>query len=139
MIKPLYIGQVGGQPLRFFKTPLDDGRPDLAWHCVDDLQRCLGLNRHGGKIFLNMLRSHKEYRVIVQTVATADGIITLAPHFMAQGTIEAMIEASEALEAVRTEYDHAGVEAMRKIAIPFPFPSDEYLDWMKAAMNRWQA
>src|SRR5262245_23412413 len=139
MIKPLYIGQVGGQPLRFFKTPLDDGRPDLAWHCVDDLQRCLGQSPRGQNL--------SEYAALAQgiprhrsdRVATADGIITLAPHFMAQGTIEAMIEAGEALEAVRTEYDHAGVEAMRKIAIPFPFPSDEYLDWMKAAMNRWQA
>ena len=29
MIKPLHIATVGGQPLRFFKTPLNDGRPDM--------------------------------------------------------------------------------------------------------------
>jgi hypothetical protein len=29
MIKPLHVATVGGHPLRFFKTPLDDGCPDL--------------------------------------------------------------------------------------------------------------
>ena len=42
MITPLHIATVGGHPLRFFKTPLDDGRPDFSWHCVDDLHRCIG-------------------------------------------------------------------------------------------------
>ena len=40
-ITPLHIATVGGHPLRFFKTPLNDGRPDLVWHAVDDLQHCL--------------------------------------------------------------------------------------------------
>jgi hypothetical protein len=51
MIKPLHIGQVGGQPLRFFKTPLDDGRPDLPWHCVDDLRAVSGSIATGAKSF----------------------------------------------------------------------------------------
>jgi hypothetical protein len=44
IIAPLHVGIVGGQPLRFFRSPLNDGRPDLPWHAVDDLQQCLRLN-----------------------------------------------------------------------------------------------
>jgi len=46
-IAPLYAATVGGQPLRFFRTPLGDGRPDFPWCGLDDLGRCLGLNRTG--------------------------------------------------------------------------------------------
>src|SRR5262249_3089323 len=91
IITPLHIATVGGHPLRFFKTPLDGGRPDFPWHAVDDVQRCLGLNRQGRKIFLHKLRS-SEWSRMVRTVATADGVITVAPHFIAQGTIDAMVE-----------------------------------------------
>jgi hypothetical protein len=107
-IEPLHIATVGGLPLRFFKTPLNDGRPDLAWHAVDDLHRCLGLNREGRKIFLRKLRS-KVWGAIVRSITTADGVITAASS-----------------------------EALKKINIPFAFPSDAFFDWMKAAMNRWE-
>jgi len=40
MIEPLHIATVGGQQLRFFRTPLDDGRADLPWVAIDDLGRC---------------------------------------------------------------------------------------------------
>ena len=138
MITPLHIATVGGHPLRFFRTPLDDGRPDLVWHAVDDLHRCLGLNRHGRKFFLHALRSNKEWSAIIRTVATADGVVTLAPHFMAQGWIDAMIDEGSAPASVRADYDRAGVEATKKIPKP-PFSSpDAFLDWMKAALNRWE-
>jgi hypothetical protein len=40
IIKPLHIGTVAGRTLRFFRTPLNDGRPDFPWHSFDDLNRC---------------------------------------------------------------------------------------------------
>jgi hypothetical protein len=54
LIKPLHIGTIRGQQLRFYRTPNDDGRPDMPWHCHDDLPpgwlllplafgRCLGV------------------------------------------------------------------------------------------------
>jgi hypothetical protein len=137
MIEPLHIATVGGHRLRFFRTPLNDGRPDFPWHCVDDLQRCLGLNRQGRKVFLHMLRSNKEWGAIVRTVAATDGVVTVAPNFMAQGTVDAMIEEGMTPASIRREFDHASVEAMHKMPKP-PFPSDEFLDWMKTAMNRWE-
>jgi hypothetical protein len=97
MIKPLHVATVGGRPLRFFRTPLDDGRPDLVWHAVDDLYQCLGLSKRHRKIFL------RQFRKAMRTVATAEGVITIAPHFMAQGAIDAMVEVGQTTDFVRTE------------------------------------
>jgi hypothetical protein len=41
---PIYTGQVNGYPVRFFKTPLEDGRPDFVWHSVGDLENAIGLS-----------------------------------------------------------------------------------------------
>jgi hypothetical protein len=34
--KPLHIATIGGHPLRFFRTPINDGKPDMPWHAVGD-------------------------------------------------------------------------------------------------------
>jgi hypothetical protein len=39
MIEPVHIAMVGGKPLRFFASPLNDGRPDLPWVVIDDVGR----------------------------------------------------------------------------------------------------
>jgi hypothetical protein len=136
LLKPLHVGMASGQPLRFFRTPINDGRPDLHWHAVDDLHRCLGLNREQRRFFQRKLQEWGD----IQTVATADGIITVAPHYMAQGVIDAMIEQGMAPTTIRSEYDLAGIEATKKVVPAYlDFPGDAWLAWMKAAMNRWEA
>ena len=75
---------------------------------------------------------------MLQTVATSDGLVTIAPHFMAQGCIDAMVEEGMVPTGARDEYDDAGTDAMHKLVVPFAFPSDGWMAWMKAAMNRWE-
>jgi hypothetical protein len=136
MISPLHIATVGGQPLRFFRTPLNDGRPDMPWDCVEDLHRCLGLNRAQRKIFLRKLKNSKWP---TKTIAAADGIITIAPHFVAQGTVDMLIEEKMAPPRVRDEYDQAGTEALKKLPQPPAAANPEaWLLWLKAATNRWE-
>jgi hypothetical protein len=138
MIEPLHIASIGGHSLRFFRSPLDDGRPDFPWHAIDDLHRALGLDRRARRFFLAKLRSaHGELR----TVATADGLVTVAPHFMAQGTVDAMVDEGMAPASARSEYDRAGAAAMKKLArdLGLEFPTDTWLAWMKAAMDRWDS
>src|SRR5215216_3999113 len=103
MHKPIHVATLAGQPLRFFRTPSDDGRPDLPWHAVEDLWRCLGLNRAQRHELLRQMRLPAE----VQTIATPDGIVTVAPHFVAQGTIDDMIEMGLAPAKLSVEYDCA--------------------------------
>jgi hypothetical protein len=133
MINPLHVAQVGESRLRFFRTPLEDGRPDFPWHAVDDLHLCLGLNRELRKIFLRKLRSGQQ---LVRTVPTAEGLVTIAPHYMAQGMIGAVIEAGIAPDSIRASYDAAGGEALKKLCSHLQFPSDAWFGWMKAALNR---
>jgi hypothetical protein len=133
----LHIATVGGHPLRFFRTPLDDGRPDFPWHAVDDLHRGLGLDRRARRFFLAKLRSdHGELR----TAATSDGLVTVAPHFMAQSTIDVMVDEGMAPASARSEYDRASEAAMKKLAhdLGLEFPTDTWFAWMKAAMDRWE-
>jgi hypothetical protein len=134
IIKPLHIGTVGGGTLRFFRTPLDDGRPDFPWHAVDDLQQCLHVNREFRRIWMRKLRSKwKE----PQTITTDEGITVVAPHFMAQGLIDALIENGFVHKTAYAEYAHAGIEATKLIA-PATSDPDAWVAWMKAAMNRWE-
>jgi hypothetical protein len=56
MFQPLHVATVGGHPLRFFPTPLNDGRPDMPWVAIDDLYRCLGFNRPQRKRLEQKLR-----------------------------------------------------------------------------------
>jgi hypothetical protein len=139
MIEPLHIATIGKHQLRFFRTPINDGRPDLPWIAVEDLHCCLGLNRAARKHFLHRLREWKEPKP--RTVATAGGIITIVPHFMAQGMVDGMVDGDMAPERIRAQYDDASSQALRKL---IPGPSQAGADptaWLlriKAAMNRWE-
>ena len=93
LASPAYTGTVNDKPLRFFKAPLQGAQ--LPWHAAADLHHCLSLPRDLRRHFRQSLRS-SEWKDDVRTIATHDGIVTIAPHFMAQGLIGAMQEAGRA-------------------------------------------
>jgi hypothetical protein len=120
--------------LRFFKTPLDDGLPDMPWVAIDDLGRCAGLYRARRRIHLRVFYSLE----IVQTIKTPDGPVSIAPHAMARAAVEALIDTGRTPASVRDEYVRASADAMMKVS-PGPFPSAEALTaWVNAAANRWR-
>lgn len=130
--KPIHVGDVNGQRLRFFRSPLDG--PDFPWHRVDDLYRCVGLDRNQRRYFLRWLR---ERGGEVRSVATSEGPVVIAPHFMAQGCIDAGVETGRVLVAVRTAYDIEGAMALKKVVpLHLEFGSDAWFEWMKTAMHR---
>ena len=130
---PLFSATIGGREFRFFAPP--DGGPDLPWHSVDDLGRCLGLERTHRRIMRSKYLAKKWPK---GAVAIGDEIIAIAPHFVAQGTIDGLVEIGRAPASVRLEYDRAGAEALKKLMAPLPFSfgSDAWFGWMKAAMHR---
>lgn len=93
ILTPAYMGTLNDKPLRFFKSPLPG--PHLPWHAPEDLHRCLDLPRDLRRDFQRKLHS-SEWKGDIRTVATADGIVMIAPHFMAQGLIGAMHDAGRA-------------------------------------------
>ena len=80
----------------------------------------------GGRIDLDAAFEHE----------IADPMV-VAPHFMAQGLIDALIENGFVHKTAYAEYAHAGIEATKLIA-PATSDPDAWVAWMKAAMNRWE-
>lgn len=129
MHTPIHTGIIAGKPVRFFRTPLNDGRPDFPWHAVDDLMAACNLDRQRRRHFLRMMQ--KDHPGTMRTIATPNGIVTVAPHFQAQGLVDAMIHVGCASSTARRDYDTAIFEAGEKDQ---PEASFEYTI---AAFHRW--
>ena len=132
MIEPIHIATIGGQTLRFFRTPNDDGRPDFPWHCVNDLHRCLGFDQTARKFFLRKQRKWGG----LQTVATPQGSVVIAPNYMAQGGINAMIAMGQVSASFRAQYDAEGAIALKGLIAHLVFPRPVLFVWMKEATSR---
>jgi hypothetical protein len=133
LTKPIHTGTVCGKPLRFFKTPNNDGKPDMQWFAVEDLQICLGMP---GQLRKFMRRKMQQmWGAELKTISTPDGVVTIAPHFMVQGMIDAMRDSGIVPETTYNEYAMAGTDAMRILTEHLSFP-DDLLPWMVAALKR---
>ena len=119
MMAPLHIGQVNGHQVRFYRDP--SGHPALPWHSAEDIYLALGLPRHVRREFQRMTQRH--WPGEVRTIGTADGIVTVAPHHVAQGVIGAAIEVGAVPAEIATEYAMAGAAALNKLVGDLPLAS----------------
>ena len=120
-------------PPALLSPPLDDGRPDLPWHSVDDLQACFGLNRQERRAFLQIWRRDaKRTGFLMETVATEDGLVTIAPHYAGQGACSALRERLGV--DIEHAYCLAASDAAQKIA--GHLHGGDLLQWMGAALHR---
>jgi hypothetical protein len=117
IVPAVHTAPIGNATVRFFKSPFSG--PDLPWHAADDLAACLGLPRAGRRQFRRMLMSGP-FKGDVRVVATADGIVTIAPHSTAQGLIGAAIDAGIARPAFLDEYIDAAIVAWKAITGDLP-------------------
>jgi hypothetical protein len=86
--------------------------PDLPWIAIDDLHRCLGLNREQRKF---MRREFERGWGHSETIATPGGRTIIVPHYLAQAAIGAAVHRGMASEAVETVYAIAFAEALPKL------------------------
>lgn len=107
---PIHTGEVNGKPLRFFRSPKPG--PQMPWHVHDDLVTCLGLPRDLRRYFMRKMVNHWKDDIV--TVATKDGIVTIAPHYVAQGLIGAVQDAKMAAlyEGIERDYTREGAKAL---------------------------
>lgn len=126
IVRPLHIATIRGHQLRFFRTPNNDGKPDFPWHCCEDLYRCMGLARDLRRHF----QRHMSKRS--RTVATIDGLVTIAPHCVAQGATSAWREIRGA--DIESDYSREVHCAVEKLVAGFP--PGQALDWAVAAFKR---
>jgi hypothetical protein len=139
-LKPLHVATIRGQQLRFFRTPNNDGRPDMPWHCCDDLYRCMGLPRDLRRHFQRSM-SNGRFRRDFKSVATVDGVLTIAPHYTAQGLIGAAEELRHdnqdhaiGCANIKDEYAFEGAAALQKLAAGLH--GEQLLDFLGAAFRR---
>lgn len=133
VIAPVIVGVVNGKPVRMFKTPLNDGRPDLPWHATDDLAAALGCDRGFRQHFQRSFQ--KDHPGIIRSVATTEGVVTIAPHFAAQGLVGAMVEVGVAPETAEIEYARSATEAAQLIFGSLADP--DAFNAIIAAYHRW--
>lgn len=133
VVAPIIVGVVNGKPVRFFKTPLNDGKPDLPWHATDDLARALGCDRGLRKHYQRMFQ--KDWPHAIRSIATAEGVVTVAPHFAALGFVSSMIENGIAPQSADMEYARSAIEACQELF--GRISNAEELLLMVTARNRW--
>ncbi|RWL23435.1 MAG: hypothetical protein EOR63_32110 [Mesorhizobium sp.] len=127
LVAPILDGDLLGSRLRYFASPLYQSfrQADMPWHSVDDLWPIL-LEADGTeeafRIAKGRLRSDwREPR----TLATPDGILTIAPHFMAEGIIAAALASAEAdrrdrVTKIRGSYRRQCTEALKAMTAHLP-------------------
>lgn len=120
IVKPIHTAAVGLGNLRFFRSPLDG--PRMPWFAVPDLFTCLSMDRSLRRVFHANLKA--KHRSDVRMVWTETGEIMIAPHFMAQGLIHALIEVAGAPSSLETSYVHGGAGAMDALVAHLPDAAD---------------
>ncbi|MDW7555372.1 MULTISPECIES: hypothetical protein [Azospirillum] len=130
MQKPIHTGNINGKPVRFFATPLNDGLPDFPWHSTNDLMSACNLDGTARQHFMRM--AQRDHVGTMQTIATPDGVVTVAPHYHAQGFVDAMVHVKRVKKRARADYDMAIMEAGKAL-----FPMGMSFEYMIAAFHRW--
>ena len=109
LLPPLHVGRLHSNAIRFFRSPLEG--PDTAWVVIDDLCRCLEFDVGLRQVFQRGVQA--DWSSSVRTVATADGVVTIGPHFMAQGLLEALAEVNPSADEVYQAYLREGLRALK--------------------------
>lgn len=108
--KPIHTADVNGRQIRYFRPPLSG--PHQPWHAIDDLFRAMEMERKVRKGFIRDLQASDQWKGLAKTVATKDGIVLIAPHFMAQGFMGAAHDLGQLPEMFERDYTMGVVAAM---------------------------
>jgi hypothetical protein len=129
VIAPIHVGTITEVPVRFFKAPTQV--PNLPWHAHDDLLRAIGLPRALRRHFQQMVQ--KAFGKDLKTIAATDGLVTIAPHYAAQGLLGAAADVGMAHD-YETLYALQAADALKKLAGDLPLQA--HLEFcLEAARN----
>jgi hypothetical protein len=127
---PLHTAALGRSTLRFFRSPLQGA--DFPYHAHDDLLVCLGLPRELRRFFKKKLVN--DWKDNIKTIATVNSIVTIAPHYVAQGLIGAAIETGHVSTRFADHYAVAAAEALKAITVGWS--PDETVAFLCEAFKR---
>lgn len=124
---PVHVGTINGHLVRFFKAT--SGRPEMPWHVFEDLAKAVGFEPDLRRQFLQVTQA--EYKGEMQTLATSGGLVVIAPHYVAQGTVGAAIALRQCPERAEIEYAKEGAQALG--AIMANVPPDRFMAFLEQA------
>lgn len=133
MLDPIHVGTILVGPVRFFCSPLDDGRPDLPWHAQDDLARALGLPAATiGKLRSRFIATHPD---AFYNTRTAAGMVPIAPNFAAMEMVLEVLDRGKRKLAIA---DHLLEATAALKALVAPMPMAARAAYPIAAFARWE-
>jgi hypothetical protein len=132
-VTPIHTGSVNGKPVRFFRSPLGDGRPDFPWLALDDLMAALALPRPIRRAYSRGLRS--DWKDRIRTITTAKGPTTVVPNAVAQGLLNAVVGQGLCPAALEADYDAAVLAACPALTIGLD--AEKKRAFAEAAPFRW--
>jgi hypothetical protein len=112
MAGPLYVGNVAGSPVRFFRSPLSI--PDAPWCSYDDLLLALRFPRD----FRRKMR--REPLRDVRTLYTSKDEVAVIDRDHAQGMVGAAIDLGFAPKSAESDYGHALIQALNLLTDGWP-------------------
>jgi len=114
--EPLHVAVVNDKQLRFFRSPLNDGRPEFPWHSTDDLHGVFGLNRAQSRIMTTMW-SNGPYEDVFHNLETSEGLVAIAPHCVAAAAISSLVEfiGVTFAEDIERAYNVGWIDACKKL------------------------
>lgn len=129
VIEPIHTAAVGLGNVRYFKSLLPG--PHLIWFAYEDLLKAAGLARPMRRHFEAMLK--QDHRDIIKPVMTPDGPATLAPHYIAQGFVDAMEEIGQAPKGFATAYTRGAAAAISAVTADLGLTGTEAMNYTIAA------
>ena len=129
LVSPIHTEGVGLANIRYFAPP--SGGREFPWPSLDDVFAAMALNRSLRKAFRHSLPG-SEWVKSTQTVATPDGSTLICEHYIAQGSIDAMIEVGRCSKDLYWAYGKGGAAALGKLTDGFG--KDEMMAYLKAAL-----
>lgn len=103
--EPLHTALINCHPVRFFHAP--NAVTALPWHVLADLTAATGMPAYAQSVFLTMTRKGP-FQDDIRTIMTGLGSILIGPHWIAQGTIGALIQAG----FVSSDFEEAYYQAL---------------------------
>lgn len=130
LVAPVHTGCLYGKPLRFYRAPGQGTQ--LPWYAWEDPQAWLSLPPDLRAYFRQALM--EEWAADVRTVATAEGIVIIAPQWMAQGVVGAIGEIQSTEVALTAAYQQQMIAAWKALTGDMPAAASMVL--LAEAINR---
>jgi hypothetical protein len=110
IVAPIHTGTVDGRPIRFFPSPVDDGKGEFAWVSFVDLLVACDIPMKVREAYFDAVWDVPGGEVV--KVPTPTGTVVIVSHSVAQGILGAATYAGHCLGSLRHLYDKAAVAAL---------------------------